>query len=90
MEREAFVYGGKSRNEVVFESLDGSFGGVDSMIIRLHQLPSNILGFDEVLDGFEAFVVSNIKLRFALFLIVLHIFRCMLVPCIPSLCFSLV
>ena len=38
-----WVNSAQAVNEVIFESLDGSFGSIDSMFMRFHQLPAYIL-----------------------------------------------
>ena len=46
LQRKMYIDGVKSCYEVIFEGLDDALGGVDAVIIQLHQLPIDI--FDTI------------------------------------------
>ncbi len=45
---------------MIFEGLDGAFGGVDSVIVRLVEEPVYILALDVILYGPRGFVIHII------------------------------
>ena len=61
LEQEADVGGAESTDEVVFESLDGSFRGIDAMIVGFDELDCTVAGGDEFFDGSRGLVVCDIE-----------------------------
>ena len=60
--REITICGAEPGNEVVFEGLDGSFCGIDTVLVGRYKLPFDVL-FAEVLgDGMGSFIVEDIEL----------------------------
>ncbi len=53
--------GAESTDEVVFESLDGSFCGVDAMIAGFDELDCTVAGVDEFFDGGRGLIVCDIE-----------------------------
>ena len=49
MEWELDINSGKAYKEIVLEGLDGSFGGIDPVVVRLRQEPIDIMATDIVL-----------------------------------------
>jgi hypothetical protein len=52
---------------VFFESSDGSFGGVASMTVRRHQLVSDIVDGEVILQSGRCLVVKSLELWFETF-----------------------
>ena len=61
LEWEIYVGGAESTDEVVFESLDGSFRGVDAMIVGFDELDCTVAGGDEFFDGGRGLIVCDIE-----------------------------
>ncbi len=51
---------------MLFESSDGSFGGVDMMVMWRYQLDHHCVGADVLLNHFRAFVVHDVQCWLAL------------------------
>ena len=49
-----------------FEGADGTFGGIDAMVVRWDQLYFHRVLFDVILIGLGAFVIHDIKYRLVL------------------------
>ncbi len=59
--RAKVVDGCKGSNKVLFESSDGLFGGVDTMVMWRDQLDCHPIGGDVLLNRFGVFVVHDIQ-----------------------------
>ena len=57
----------ETTDEVVFESLDGSFCGLNPIIIGFHELWFGFLGFWVGLERFSCLTVSDVKARLVAF-----------------------
>ncbi len=60
LERAKHVDGCKGGDKVFLESTDGTFGGVDAMIVRRDQLDFHLVGTDVLFDCLGAFIVHDI------------------------------
>ena len=65
MQWEALVSGAEASNEVVLEGSYGSFSCIDSVHSWWGELAVNVGLFREFFEGFRAFIVENMKMRFA-------------------------
>jgi hypothetical protein len=61
LEGEVCIGRAETTDEVVFERLDGAFGGICAMIVGFDKLDLSIAGFHEGLDCGRCLVVSNGK-----------------------------
>lgn len=61
LEWEIFVCHAQSTDEVIFEGLDGSFHGVDSVIISLHELELTVLFLEKLFYGCTGLIVCDAK-----------------------------
>jgi hypothetical protein len=55
---------GEPGHKVFLESPDGAFGGVASMTVRRHQLISDIIDGEEILQSGRCLVVESLELWF--------------------------
>ena len=58
---EIGVSGAKAADKMVFECLNGPFGGIDAMVVRLDELGRAILLLHECLDGRGGLIVRDIE-----------------------------
>ena len=63
MERTVLVNRGEGRDEVLFESRDGAFGRVYSVIVRRYEVDVHFVASDVGFDCLGAFVVHDIERR---------------------------
>ena len=63
MERTVLVYCGEGRDEVLFESRDGAFGCVYSVIVGRDEVDVHFVASDVGFDCLGAFVVHDIERR---------------------------
>jgi hypothetical protein len=61
LEREVDVSGTQSTDEVIFESLDGSFCSIDAMIVGFDELDGTVAGGDKCFDGSRGLIVRYIE-----------------------------
>ena len=61
VEWEIDVGGAEPTDEVVFESLDGPFCGIDAMIVGFDELYCTVAGGDKFFDGGRGLVVCDIE-----------------------------
>ena len=61
MEWKVDVSGAQPTDEVIFEGLDGSFRGVDAVIVGFHKLNGTVAGGDKCFDGGRSLVVGDIE-----------------------------
>jgi hypothetical protein len=61
LEWEVDIGGAESTDEVVFESLYGSFRGIDAMIVGFNELDCTVAGVNEFFDGGRGLVVCDIE-----------------------------
>jgi len=64
LEREVFIGCTQTTDEMVFERLYSSFGGVDSMVVWFNELDVSILFLHEFLDGGGCLIVGDIECGF--------------------------
>jgi len=64
LEREVFIGCTQTTDEMVFERLYSSFGGVDSMVVGFHKLDCSVLLLHEILDGLGCLVVGDVECWF--------------------------
>ena len=62
-EREIWISGANSDNQMVFESSDGSFGGVAVMRMWRHQLVISVFLSEKLLEIGRGFIVEFLKQR---------------------------
>ena len=55
---------GKAGDEVVFESGNGAFGCIDTVVLWWHQLYLYIVAFDKCCDRGGAFIVHHVEVDF--------------------------
>ena len=55
--REITICGAETGDEMVFESLDGSFGGIDTVFVGWNELPFDVLLAEVLGDGMGSFIV---------------------------------
>ncbi len=63
MERTVLVYCGEGQDEVLFESRDGAFGRVYSVIVGRDEVDVHFVASDVGFDCLGAFVVHDIERR---------------------------
>ena len=61
LEREVGICSAETANEMIFERLYGTFGGVDTMIIWIHELDSSVVFMHEQLDGGHGLIVGDVE-----------------------------
>ena len=61
------VSGTESRDKMVLEGLDGSFCGIDTVLVGWYELPFDILLAEVLGDGMGSFIVEDIELWFETF-----------------------
>jgi|LakMenEpi03Aug12_release.lakeMendotaPanAssembly.Ray.scaffolds.fasta_scaffold4763456_1 hypothetical protein len=61
VEWEIDVGGAEPTDEVVFESLDGPFCGIDAMIVGFDELYCTVAGGDKFFDGGRGLIVRDIE-----------------------------
>ena len=61
------ICGAEPGDEVVFEGLDGSFCGIDTVLVAWYELPFDILLAEVLGDGMGSFIVEDIELWFETF-----------------------
>ena len=52
---------------MIFEGLDGSLGGIDTVFVGRNELPFDVMSVEVFCDGVGSFIVEDIKLRFESF-----------------------
>ncbi len=55
------VGGAQTTDEVVFEGLNGTFGGIDLVIVGFDKLDGTILGCDNSLNGHCGLVIGDVE-----------------------------
>ena len=60
LEQEVDICGAEATDEVVFESLDGSFCGVDAGIVGLDKLNGAVMGGGKCFDGSHSLIVGQL------------------------------
>ena len=61
LEWEVDVSGAQATDEVIFESLDGSFSGVDSVVVGLDKLNGTVTRSDKLFDGRCCLIVGDVE-----------------------------
>ena len=61
LEWEIDVGGAESTDEVVFESLDGAFRCIDTMIVWLDKLNGTVAGSDKFFDSGRGLIVGDVE-----------------------------
>lgn len=64
LEREVFIGCTQTTDEMVFERLYSSFGGVDSMVVGFNELDVSFLFLHEFLDGGGCLIVGDVECGF--------------------------
>ncbi len=63
MQRKVAIGAAEARNEMVFESADGAFGGICAMDARRNELEIHMLFAQKLFERSRAFVVQFLELR---------------------------
>ena len=61
MEGPRCVGAAESLDEVILEGLDGSFGGVDTVVVGLNELPAAVFGLEESFERSGGLVVRDVE-----------------------------
>ena len=61
MERKSFIGTAEATNEVVFEGVDGTFGGIAVVDVRGDKLKINLLLMHELLENVGLFIVEALE-----------------------------
>jgi hypothetical protein len=61
LKRKICVSGAQSADEVVFEGLDGTLGGIYSVIVGFNKLDGTITGCDKGLNGSCGLVIGDVE-----------------------------
>ena len=61
LERETDICGAESTDKVVFESLDGAFRCIDTMIVWLDKLNGTVAGSDKFFDSGRGLIVGDVE-----------------------------
>ena len=63
LERKVCVGDAQSTDEVVFEGLDGTFCGVDTMVVGFYKLEAALLLLQVLSDGFAGLIICDAEGR---------------------------